>query len=254
VPCSRFTTPEGLSGIVCTRGGKGSRPAKCVVCGRPYAERECDFRGPRDGTCNKKLCVVCAVVMGDDLDYCPRHGYAPLDPAPGEPHILVVSGKRRLTTQPDGPRGVYDDLRVVATDAEVVVTGDAEGPDQWAAEVARELQKRCLVYALDGAIHEGSRDGPVVGTWASRGAARPDPAHGAACRQWCLARNTVMVAHVAKKVRGGRRARVVGYLSYLPVATAGTEQTLRTAEESALFVRRLTVRPQQVQLRLVREA
>lgn len=238
-----------MSGFICYGRGR-SRPSRCTVCGRPYAERECDHAGPRGGTCNKRLCVVCAVVVGENLDHCPSHDRVPVVPPEGEPFILVVCGKRELARMDGAQAFVQADLLPFVQTAEVVVVGDAEGPDRWAADLAQQLGKRLLVYALDGYIHEGGRSGPKVGRWSST-EKQPPRENTEAFRQWCLARNTVMIAHVARKVRGGRHAHVLGYLSYLPIATKGTEQTLRTAELSSLAVRSTTVRPANPQLRLV---
>lgn len=57
-----------MRGIVCGRPHK--RKSLCA-CGR-LATLLCDFP-VGDETCDKPLCQVCAVKVGQNRDYCPKH-------------------------------------------------------------------------------------------------------------------------------------------------------------------------------------
>lgn len=69
--CEPFVTPEGVRGIMCSRGGR----RRCSACKRTWATLECDFPTParKSGTCDKPLCRRCAISKGDNLDFCPHH-------------------------------------------------------------------------------------------------------------------------------------------------------------------------------------
>lgn len=58
--------------IICSRS---SRAKRCEICGKPGGKL-CDFplSGPKSGkTCDRSLCVACAVHVDPDIDYCPAH-------------------------------------------------------------------------------------------------------------------------------------------------------------------------------------
>lgn len=81
--CEHVKMPGGITAIVCSRGRRGKKPKACAFCGKP-SSLLCDFkrRAPEisggvqrlvDKTCDKPLCVACAVSVGEDLDHCPDH-------------------------------------------------------------------------------------------------------------------------------------------------------------------------------------
>ncbi len=74
MPCQYVKLPNGGYAIV-----KLSRtpPKKCSVCSAPRADKLCDFPIAEGKTCDSALCNNCAVRVGTDLDYCPKH---PNDP------------------------------------------------------------------------------------------------------------------------------------------------------------------------------
>lgn len=76
MPCKEIKLGKATAAIVCTR----ERIKKCSSCRKNVATQQCDFpiskKTKADGTiatCDKFLCVQCAVNRGD-LDYCPNHG------------------------------------------------------------------------------------------------------------------------------------------------------------------------------------
>jgi len=75
VSCERVKFADGSVGIVCTRGGRDTRP--CRWCGNPRVAL-CDFPilGARGATtCSAPMCQEHRhpVRPGADLDYCPDH-------------------------------------------------------------------------------------------------------------------------------------------------------------------------------------
>lgn len=71
MPCDHVALPGGGYAIVCRR----DRRKPCIVCGRP-SSKLCDFPltgGKAGKTCDRPLCVRCAVHVGTDSDFCPSH-------------------------------------------------------------------------------------------------------------------------------------------------------------------------------------
>lgn len=215
-------------------GVRPPRRHRCSVCHRPYGTLQCDWIPPRGRRpCDRYLCTVCAEFLGDERHACPHHGRVPTLPAPGEPYVLVVGGARRLIEAPEAVAWVEEDLVACWTHPPTaLVTGDAIGPDTWAATFAAARGVPVFVYALDGAIHATNRAGACLGRWTTH-AAPPRDAPRGVFRAWAFARNTTMVAHVARRVRQGARAQVRGYLAATE-GTQGTAQMLGVATRSAL--------------------
>lgn len=75
---------DGSSAILCTRGGRPSKP--CYVCGAD-SEFLCDWpvtkrvfpkfpatpENTKAGTCDKPMCERCRNNIGPDRDYCNAH-------------------------------------------------------------------------------------------------------------------------------------------------------------------------------------
>lgn len=59
--------------IVCQRGRR--KTPKCKNCGQRPGTLLCDYPDAKhdSGTCDRRLCRICAVAVGPDLDYCPEH-------------------------------------------------------------------------------------------------------------------------------------------------------------------------------------
>lgn len=73
MPCVPFTTPEGLTGIMCM--SRGSTP-RCP-CGNRGVFL-CDWKVPerKSGTCDAPLCGRCATSPAKDKHLCPAHRVA----------------------------------------------------------------------------------------------------------------------------------------------------------------------------------
>jgi hypothetical protein len=85
MPCEHLKMSDGGVAIVCTarRAQK-----KCRLCGA-QAVILCDWRDPADSdasSCNKPLCMRCAVHVAEDVDFCPDHRA----PAPARQGVLAL--------------------------------------------------------------------------------------------------------------------------------------------------------------------
>lgn len=73
--CEPIQLPGGVTGLACSRS---KRRPKCCKCGQP-SSRLCDFvtvpgeHHVRDQTCDKPLCLACAIKGANGEDYCPDH-------------------------------------------------------------------------------------------------------------------------------------------------------------------------------------
>lgn len=84
MPCTPFRFPDGVKGIVCTRGKRAKR---CSVEGcREPSGFQCDFRTAPKKTCDHHLCAVHAHQIGADVHLCPQH-------------MLESSGKRQTQSE-----------------------------------------------------------------------------------------------------------------------------------------------------------
>lgn len=71
--CDLVQLPRGGTAIVCS---SGPRP-RCDSCGRP-APYLCDWKVPehRSGTCDAKICAICASNPAIEKHLCPEHARA----------------------------------------------------------------------------------------------------------------------------------------------------------------------------------
>ena len=110
--------------------------------------------------------------------------------------ILLVTGSRAFaSTTHDAPRDRAQALLVAFCDIvapSLIVCGDAEGPDDWAAMLAAHRNLDLRVYGLDGSVSDGGR---VLRRWI--------PAREPGHRFNPLDRNHAMVAETqAQRARG----------------------------------------------------
>lgn len=149
------------------------------------------------------------------------------------PALVLVTGSRDLAGHTDAAAWVRAHLDALAP--AVVVTGDARGPDAWAAEWARDndLVTICRTYRLSGAVCTANLMEPV-GWWCGRSR----PPHGddgrALWAAWCLHRDRVMVQHVAR--RAADYAVTVLAARALWSKTNGTAFTIARAKAAGLDV------------------
>lgn len=149
-----------------------------------------------------------------------------VEPA-GLPVMLIVTGARRIEgSQYEAEARGWMTARCLVIAPDVMLFGDATGPDAWAWEFARERKIPWFRYAKTGKIerHNGL---PV--SWSDQ----PPPVHGdnrALWGAWLLHRDRVMVQHAAKRMNEGRYdVRLVGLFSSTP-GTGGTIATVNRAD------------------------
>lgn len=153
-----------------------------------------------------------------------------LDP----PTLAVVIGSRSLAS-----RGIEAEawarhlIHCISDHADVIVSGDAPGPDAWARERVVELHTERLrgrFYGLDGMVRDAW--GTPLGRW-ERAERVPPPGHPER-RRWPLTRNAAIVRAVALRVRrDGVRAEVYALVD--PASpTRGTHHTLTLARRAGL--------------------
>lgn len=144
------------------------------------------------------------------------------------PALALVTGSRALAGNADARAWLRARLDVLAP--AVVVTGDARGPDAWAAEWCSASRASAVVYRLDGRVV--TPFGPPT-LWTPE----PPPARDAGralWSAWCLHRDRVMVQHVAR--RADRYAVTVLALTSQASTTQGTAYTVARAKAAGLAV------------------
>lgn len=68
--CEPYLMNDGTTLIICSRGRQERK--KCAFCGRT-ANYYCDYPVGGGETCDKPLCKKCRELVGEELDYCPKH-------------------------------------------------------------------------------------------------------------------------------------------------------------------------------------
>lgn len=143
--------------------------------------------------------------------------------------LVLVTGSRDLAGNDAAHAWLIDRLDTIAPS--VVVTGDARGPDAWAADWARENRAPLRCYDLAGWVTDAARVAQVAWTPAA------PPAHDAGRAlwgAWCLHRDRVMAQHVAK--RAAKYAVTVIALTSRQSKTNGTAFTVARAKAAGLAV------------------
>jgi len=140
--------------------------------------------------------------------------------------ILLVTGSRVLAAADYEQRA----CALLAAFAEhyaptIVVCGDADGPDSWAASWATSTGRGLRIYALDGWVYD--EHAARFRRWSAGGANEP------------LDRNVAMAADVAWQRTKGVRVEVFG-LEAVWSYTRGTAHTLGKARAAGLPITRIT--------------
>ncbi len=143
--------------------------------------------------------------------------------------ILLVTGSRVLegTAFADRARALLSSTLRGLPDRSIVVTGDARGPDAWAAELTTgdHLALALRVYALDGWVYD--ERAARMRRWSAEGANTP------------LARNVAMVGETAAQRAKGWDVEAFG-LEARWSDTQGTAHTLAAARGAGLEITRIT--------------
>ncbi len=144
--------------------------------------------------------------------------------------ILLVTGSRALvaSTHEERARALLH-AAMLALGPTVVVTGDADGPDFWAATWAAERGIDLRVYALDGWVHSA---GKLLRPWVK------EPGTPGVFQR-PLVRNMAMVREAARQIERNSHVEVLA-LEALWSTTKGTAQTLGKARKAGLPITRIT--------------
>lgn len=57
-------------GFLC---GRDLKIEMCPTCGAGMADFQCDFPVGKHATCDRKMCLKCALEIKDDIHLCPEH-------------------------------------------------------------------------------------------------------------------------------------------------------------------------------------
>lgn len=187
--------------------------------------------------------------------------------------VLLVTGARSLATRPGAEAWARALIAEALAGVDLLIVGDAPGPDAWAWEIAERLwfdgltqsaeeRDRCFIdpcaayrsingYATSGSftgdviLHDGYiHGGKYVVCTAFRWARSKRPRGGEEYRQWFLDRNAAMVRDAEEMAAQGRVVTVLALLDGAKAdapgrrATRGTEHTAWLAERAGLSVRR----------------
>lgn len=138
------------------------------------------------------------------------------------PTLLIVTGARRIEGSPyESEARVWLAARMLVIAPDVVLCGDATGPDAWGHEFATARGIPWFRYTKRGTIER--HDGAPV-RWTDQA----PPAHGdnrALWGAWLLHRDRIMVQHAAK-----RADRYDVKLAGLMASTHGTGGTRMTVD------------------------
>jgi hypothetical protein len=141
------------------------------------------------------------------------------------PILVVVTGARRIEGSPHEVEArTWLTARLLVIGPDVLVYGDATGPDAWAHDYATKRRVPWFRYTKRGTIER--HDGAPV-RWTDQ----PPPAHGdnrALWGAWLLHRDRIMVQHAAKRA-DRYDVRLVGLMASTP-GTGGTIATINRAD------------------------
>ena len=134
-------------------------------------------------------------------------------------NVLLVTGSRSLTKQRRAEKAVETVLRRFEWRIDLVVAGDANGPDRWALRHAHSFGCGYERWTLSGFVQcEGE-------SWAWAWGRQNDP----------LVRNRCMVEHVRDEyLRNYENVLCVGFVDP-DSRTHGTDHTLRLARQAGIW-------------------
>jgi hypothetical protein len=152
--------------------------------------------------------------------------------------VLLITGARSLATRPGAEAWARAKIAAALAGCDLLIVGDAPGPDRWAMHEGLHLSHGVSVYWTRGKdagwVLTPDEDGEAGygGRWAPRGASTHP-----------LARNAAMVADAVRMRADGDDVLCLALLDGLKVdapgqrATRGTEHTVGLARAAGLTVR-----------------
>ena len=145
------------------------------------------------------------------------------------PVLVLVTGSRALAGHDDARVWLREQLAALAP--AVVVTGNAQGPDDEAAAWARDAGVPLRRYDGRGRITDGAA---TVARWEAPASMPSADAGRAQWAAWYLHRDRVMVRHVAARAD---RYTVTGLALFAPSSeTEGTAFTVARAKVAGLDI------------------
>lgn len=154
--------------------------------------------------------------------------------------VLLITGARSLADDPAAEAWARGLIAEALAGVDLLIVGDAPGPDRWAMSEGRDLSHGVHVYWTRGKdagwilVPDGEGEASYEGRWAPRGSPTGP-----------LARNAAMVAHAARMLRGAADVSVLALLDGRKPAvvqpgedrpTRGTEHTVGLARAAGLTV------------------
>ena len=156
--------------------------------------------------------------------------------------VLLVTGSRSLADHPGAEAWARALIRTALAGVDLLIVGDAPGPDAFAVGIARIMEVPTSIYDT-----RTVNAGWVVDADSNRQfhwtAARP-PTGTRGWKPWLLSRNEAMVSDAAKMLQHGHDVRCLALLDGTKRdapgrrATRGTEHTAGLAERAGLSVQR----------------
>ena len=158
--------------------------------------------------------------------------------------VLLVTGSRSLAQHPGAEAWARGLIRTSLAGVDLLIVGDAPGPDAFAVGIARIMEVPTSIYDT-----RTVNAGWVVDADSNRQfhwtAARP-PTGTRGWKPWLLSRNEAMVSDAAKMLQHGHDVRCLALLDGTKRdapgrrATRGTEHTAGLAAHAGLVVTRRT--------------
>lgn len=151
--------------------------------------------------------------------------------------LLLVTGSRSLARLPGAEPWARALIREALRNAELLVVGDASGPDAWALDEQVSVRSEALRYELSGLVTHvvcGSAWAAGTSGWRPTGRYAGTPVGS---RRWPLARNAEMVAASARLLTSERRGVCLAFIDAASL-TRGAAHTARLAGEAGFEVKR----------------
>lgn len=145
--------------------------------------------------------------------------------------VLVVTGSRALVQDSGATERAQKRLEheiFALGEDDLVITGDAQGPDSWALAKAIRARKPWMIYKLNGIWRASNSD---QGAWAT-----PEKiAAESGFRNWPLKRNEAMLVRAFELAAKGHKVRLLALVANWST-TGGTAHTMKLAKMAKLPV------------------
>lgn len=153
--------------------------------------------------------------------------------------VLLLTGSRSLATTARAERWAAKLIREALATTDLLLVGDADGPDTWGHQEAVHLGLAWRRFNVRGP-HAGWISTSALDRFSrwSDGDPPKRSADAAVWSAWCLARNRAMVRDAQERAALGHEVRGLALVD-LGSRTHGTEYTAAHAEAAGITVRRM---------------